>query len=170
MDTTLPTSTYHPQPPPRRGEAYAWGLTLTLSVAALVWRWLVGPVPWPYWLFLGFFGLAALSISLGQWMDRHTTLRLEPEGVYFTNGVRRVFLRWEDILHIRVQPAPLGRRVEVVGRTGHFTFPLLTEVIFEGQPQGAFGFREGERILARMVSTAGLKQRETTGQEVYYGR
>lgn len=163
-------TTFRPRLSPRRGEAYAWGLTGLLGLAVLVWRGLVGPVPWPYWLFLTFFGLSALSISLGNWMERHTVLRLEPEGVFFTNGLRRVFLRWEDIHTVRVRPAPLGQRVEVIGRGGHFTFPLLTEVTFEGHLQGAFGFVEGEHILARIVSLAGLNRHETPGQEVYYGR
>ncbi len=163
--------TFRPVLVPRRGEAYAWGSTLLLFGGMALWALFTGtPPPGFFWLFVAFFGLSALSISLGNWMDRHTLLRLQPEGVYFTNGLRRVFLPWKDIQRVRVAPDELGKRVHVQGTTGHFTFRTLSQVKVEGRLQGAFGFAEGESILAHIVSAAGLTRQETVGQESYYGR
>lgn len=165
------SETFHPVPPARRGEAYAWGSLALLLLGMAFWRALSGTnPPWLYWLLTGFFGFAALSISLGNWMERRTVLRLEPDGVFFTNGVRRVFLPWEDITEIRVRTDNLGRRVEVWGGSAHFAFRTLSHMSTGGKNQLSFGFVEGENILARLVSTAGLSRQETSGQEVYYRR
>ncbi len=171
MEPTPETQTFHPVLVPRRGEAYAWGSTLLLFGGMALWALFTGtPPPWFFWIFVAFFGLSALSISLGNWMDRRTLLRLHPEGVFFTNGVRRVFLPWEAIQSVRVAPDEFGERVHVQGTTGHFTFRTLSQVKVDGRVQGAFGFAEGENILAHIVSAAGLTRQETMGQESYYGR
>ena len=171
MEAHTHPQTFHPTVIPRRGEAYAWGSTLFLLGGLALWTLLTdSPPPWAFWLFVAFFGLSALSISLGNWMDRHTLLRLQPDGVFFTNGVRRVFLPWESIHSVRVAPDEFGKRVYVRGEGGHFTFRTLSRVKVAGRIQGAFGFPDGETILGHILAAAGLEQQETSGEETYYGR
>ncbi|HEY58041.1 MAG TPA: PH domain-containing protein [Anaerolineae bacterium] len=171
MTQPNPHQTFRPVTIPRRGEAYAWASTLLLLGGMALWTLLANTSPpWPFWLLTAFFSLSALSISLGNWMDRRTLLRLQPDGVFFTNGLRRVFLPWEVIHSVRISPDEFGKRVHILGQGGHFTFRTLSQVKVAGRVQGAFGFTEGDEILSHILSAAGLEQQETSGEERYYGR
>lgn len=165
------SQTFRPVIIPRRGEAYAWASTLLLLGGMALWTLLTDTAPpWAFWLLTAFFGLSALSISLSNWMDRHTLLRLQPEGVFFTNGLRRVFLPWKAIHSVQVFPDEFGKRVHVLGQGGHFTFRTLSQVKVADRVQGTFGFTEGEDILAHILAATGLEQQETSGEGDFYGR
>jgi hypothetical protein len=163
MENDPASQEFRPEPIPRRGELVAWACTL-----------LVGGT----WYGLGRSGqgvhpaipllaipllLAALSISLGNWMDRATRLRLNGEGIAFQNGLRRVRLSWDEIRQVHVTPAHWGRRVEVVGEKAHFRFYTLGEVRMGGQIKGRTGFVAGEQILKRILERANLRPRALTG-------
>ncbi|MCS6995299.1 MAG: PH domain-containing protein [Anaerolineales bacterium] len=149
--------TFTPELLPRQGERNAWLLALAATIGLLLIRtWAI--VPTWVWVFIGFLYFSALSISLGNWMDRRTRLTLSPEGVAYENGLRHARLMWEDIEQVRVSPARWGRRVEVIGKRAHFSFETLGEVHFRGQVRGYTGFAQGEAILNSILETAGLRQ------------
>jgi hypothetical protein len=112
--------------------------------------------------------LAALSISLGNWMDRRTILRLDEAGVEFSNGLRHVRLGWEQIRRVSVLESPWGRKVQVLGDAAFFEFRTLGEVKVQGQLKGRVGFAQGEHILGSLIEKAGLHPSGgPAGNEVY---
>ena len=160
---------------PRRGELIAWSSALLVGGAWFVIKQITGSagllVPI---LFIPLL-LAALSISLGNWMDRHTLLRLDTEGVSFSNGLRHVQLKWDQIQQVRVLPAAWGKKVQVFGEQSYFGFLTLGEVKAQGRVLGRTGIAGGESALQRILEGAGLDTVQPLspdqGQEgVYYVR
>lgn len=155
----------------RNGEMLAWLAAVSLGAAAIALRnqgggW-IGSLPY----LAIFVGLIAASISLSNWMDRRTVLRLDKQGVFFTNGLRRVSLAWHQIDQVSVFSGALGKRVQVVGGAQHFEFRYLSEVEVLGSAPGRLGFPDGVTILATILREAGLQRSpDSQGDTVYYSR
>lgn len=147
---------FHPELTSRRGELIAWGSTLLVAagwvVLAVTGNHVPGSVPFLGILLL----LSAVSISLGNWMDRQTRLRLEPGGISFRNGLRTVHLDWDQVRQVQVYPGKWGKRVSVIGPDSHFEFRTLGEVTVQGEVKGRMGIAAGERILQTILDKAGL--------------
>lgn len=156
MDSPLTYGTYHPELISRRGEAIAWTGVLLVIAGWVVLRLYGQPVPFMLPLLGVPLLLAALGISLGNWMDRHTALSLEPDGLAYHNGLRHVRLKWEEIQRVRVIPAPWGKKVQVFGRQAYFAFNTLGEVKVQGRTMGRVGFSAGDQILEQILSSADL--------------
>ena len=154
----------------RRGEITAWILAILTLVSCFALRARGFPVPGFFILLTLFLVVAALAISLSNWSDRHTLLRLESGGVRFENGLRRVYLAWDEIQMVQVFPSNLGDRVRVSGAQTFFSFRLLGEVSLRGQVRGRMGFADGERILRHILQATGLKRFEKPGEGYYYAR
>jgi hypothetical protein len=166
---------FFPELSPRRGEWIAWGTT------SLVWgTWIVlifAGQPTSFWLpLLGVpLGLIAMGISLGNWLDRHTVIRLDEESIYYSNGLRRVALQWDEIQEVRVLPAQWGQKVQVFGERTYFAFHTLGEVTANGKTLGRTGFVEGDFIVQCVLDEAQLSssnQIDIGGQQdgYYYSR
>lgn len=155
---------------PRRGEALAWlsGLLMVVGWLILRIRELHVPSYVPY--VTVFLLLASLSISLGNWMDRRTVIYLDPDGIQFDNGLRHVYLRWEQILQIILITSNWGDKIRIYGTLGHFDFRSLGEVKMSGEVKGRMGFESGDLILKRILQMTGLQEIEHTGKQVYYAR
>jgi hypothetical protein len=163
--------TYHPVLLPRNGEFTAWGLS-ALSILGLVFLnlWSESIPLWVLVLVL-FLLFAALSISLGNWMDRKTRLEISENGVSFENGLRKVALDWLDVQKVQVAPTRLGKSVTVIGDAAHFTFRAGGEVSFQGKERGKVGFVEGQDILQEIVEKSGVTLvSENADGRVYYAR
>ncbi len=161
---------FHPELIPRRGEWIAWGLALVALAVLGVLFALGARLPLTGVLLAGLLTLSAASISLGNWMDRHTVLMLHPDGVRFRNGLRNVSLSWDDIREVRVADTSLGRRVQVRGEKDGFVFRTLGEVWARDELKGRTGFLEGERILKEIVRAAGLQESRQQDDVQYYAR
>ncbi len=154
----------------RRGEVTAWGLAL---LACLAWGWVSArgfATPTTLKFIAGFCLLAGLAISLTNWMDRRTHLRLDQTGVAFENGLRRVRLAWDDVREMRVFPSNLGDQVRVMGERTFFMFRTLGEAGMGSRPSVRMGFAQGERIAALIRQKAGLTHVRQTGSAYYYLR
>ena len=161
--------TYFPELLPRRGEFTAWALTFA---TALGFYFLTkpGPVPLLAWFFVISFVFSAASISLGNWMDRKTFIRIEPNGIVFENGVRKAHLTWGAIREVRTSPARAGISVQVIGEQAHFAFSTLGEMQFRGQVRARTGFVDGKLILDEIIRAAGLTKMLQDGQFSSYSR
>ena len=162
---------FHPVLTPRSGEMMAWLAALSLGAAGIALRHqsqlLVGALPYVAVLV----SLMAASISLSNWMDRKTVLRLDPQGVFFTNGLRRVSLDYAAIDQIIVFSGALGKRVQVIGGEQHFEFRYLSEVEVLGSSPGRLGFPDGVTILATLLRESGVQRMpHSQGDTVYYAR
>ncbi len=161
---------YRPELLSRRGEYTAWVLALVVGAAWLILVWLQRPVFLAVPILEAFLLISALFISLGNWVDRHTLIRLSDNGVVFRNGLRDVELIWPEINQVSVLPGGWGKKIEVVGNHLHFQFRTLGEVKMQGDVKGRMGFSDGEEILSTILSKSGLKITKQAEGGSYYGR
>jgi hypothetical protein len=166
---------FRPELVSRRSELIAWVSALLVDG---VWILLIlTGQPFSFWLpILGVpLTLVALGISLSNWMDRRTIIRLTEQGVSFSNGLRHTSLGWNEIKEVRVLPAQWGKKVQVFGEGSYFGFHTLGEVYAQGRSLGRTGFVEGDYILQIILDKAELsavKQIDVGGQQegYYYSR
>lgn len=161
---------FRPELLSRRGEVTAWGLALVVGATWLALIWLRHPVSPAVPILEAFLLLSALFISLGNWVDRHTQIKISESGVLFRNGLREVELSWPEIIQVRVLPGGWGKKVEVVGDRLHFQFRTLGEVKMQGDVKGRMGFSDGDEILSTILSKSGLEATKQAGGGVTYGR
>jgi hypothetical protein len=161
---------FHPELLSRRGELTAWGLAFVVGLAWFVFSQssLKGLLAFP--ILEAFLLFSALSISLGNWMDHHTAIRLRTDGIEFENGLRKASLKWEEINKIEVFPSAWGKKVQVIGSQVHFSFRTLGEVKYLGESRGRLGFAEGEVILQRILEAAQLGEMKKLNAGYYYAR
>jgi len=164
------TREFRPELMPRRGEMNAWLMTLAATVGLLFLNQTMNIVPGWTWVFCGFLAFSAVSISLGNWMDRKTHIALEADSIRFENGLRRVRLRWPEVHKVAVLPTRWGKSVQVVGEKSHFDFKTLGEVHFRGEMRGRTGFAEGQAILDIILRKTGLELVEESNNAYYYAR
>jgi hypothetical protein len=161
---------YRPELIPRRGEAIAWiGVLLTgvtWAVLAISGRQVVIMIPVLFILLV----FSAFIISLGNWMDRKTEIRMNDAEVEYRNGLRQVHLRWMEIWEVRVLPGKWGKKVQVYGDSSYFAFHTLGEVRLRENVKGRMGFEQGEEILRQLVLRSGLQIVEQQGDGYYYAR
>jgi len=148
----------------------AWGLALLVGATWLVLilsgQTVTRAVPFlASLLFLG-----AGSISLGNWMDRSSVIRIDQEGIFFTNKLRKVEFNWEDIQTLQVIPSRWGKKVQVIGESSHFEFRTLGEVKVQNEIMGKIGFPEGDEILHQIIVESGLQIVKRYKGEYYYAR
>ena len=159
---------YCPELLSRRGELIAWGTSVLVFLGWLILSLNGRHVPFavPFlWITLFF---AALAISLGNWMDRKTELRLDAGGVTYKNGLRNAALKWNEINEIRVFPSKWGKKVHVLGTAAHFNFRTLGEVKVQDEVKGRMGFAEGDKILSVMLEQTNLMEIAGPGPGRYY--
>jgi hypothetical protein len=167
---STPTMVYHPELLSRRGEYVAGGLALLTFTAWFALHLMGVPANAGLRFLVLLLVSSAIAISLGNWIDRRTLLRIEPDGIGFDNGLRRVFLPWNEIHQVQVFPSTWGKKVNVIGDRGHFNFRTLGEVTLQGKIKGRLGFEKGDEILAHILDNTRLKR--STGPENidYYAR
>lgn len=161
---------YRPELLSRRGEWIAWGLALVvwISMLALLLRGIDVILAMPIVGILLI--LAALSISLGNWMDRKTFLTFDTDSIAFRNGLRNVSLNWQDIREVRVLPSRWGKKVQVVGENSYFEFRTLGKVNVQGEEKGSVGFAEGDKILHTIVQNSQLEKTKKKENGELYSR
>jgi hypothetical protein len=160
---------FRPELLPRRGEWTAW----TLALFAGFGMWFLnrsGYIPAWAWIFWAFLLFSGISISLGNWIDRNTVIRLEADGIRFENGLRRVRLGWPEVQNVTVLPARWGNAVQVIGEKSHFGFKTLGKVQFQGEERGRTGFPAGQKILDVILRETGLVLVEESNNASYYAR
>jgi hypothetical protein len=173
MQTDGLVGEFHPELLSRRGEFVAWGLALVVAATWVILR-LYGQGVSIFLLILEAFLLfAGLSISLGNWMDRRSMIRLDREGITFDNGLRHAALHWQEIHRVQVFPTEWGKKVMVLGGRTHFEFRTLAEVKVQDEVKGRMGFADGEKILQHMIQAAHLVEKPGEAAQsgvVYYVR
>lgn len=161
--------TFSPELLSRQGEITAWGLTAATALGLFFLSQRTGLPYWAWFLF-ALLLFSAASISLGNWMDRHTFIRLGAEGVDFENGLRRVHMDWAMVEQVRTAPARWGTSVQVSGRQAYFAFSTLGEMRYQGQVRGRTGFSAGREIMDEIIHLAGLTSTKNDGQFQVFSR
>ncbi|MGB9521807.1 MAG: hypothetical protein ACPL6F_03525 [Anaerolineales bacterium] len=154
----------------RAGEGNAWILTFLVFIIWLFMRLSGQKLSWSVTAFLAFFALVACLISLGNWVERHTLIMMDADGISFENGLREVRLNWGEIEHVWVKPSVWGKRVRVQGKGKQFDFHTLGEVKYKGTVKAHTGFAEGDEMIRRIVLNSGLGIAEDLGDSYSYTR
>ena len=161
---------YRPELISRKGELIAWGTAFLVvigwSILYLSGRSVTAAIPFLA-VFLIFSGLA---ISLGNWMDRHTSLVIDEDAIEYQNGLRHIRSLWTEIKEVRVIPNQWGKKVQVYGERVYFSFRTLSEVKVQGELKGRFGFIKGDEILREIVLRSTLEIVERPGEGYTYAR
>jgi hypothetical protein len=166
----MPKDEFRPILLSRRGEAVAWFSTGLMLVGWVILRVRGTDVPNFAPFMTVFLLLAAMSISLGNWMDRRSVIRLDTDGVQFENGLRHVNMKWEQVLQVDVNKWTWGNKVRVLDDQASFNFHTLGEMKAYGEVKGRMGFEQGELILERIILGAHLKEIAHEGSQVTYAR
>ncbi len=161
---------FHPEIIPRKGERTAWLLLGIAVIFLAVSLWSEDKLTWMAVVLVVLLFISAGSITLGNWVDRKTVLKLDAEGIHYQNGLRTLNLGWNDIQAVKVMASAWGQRVQVRGAANSFTFRTLGEVWMQGELKGQIGFAEGESILKNILQNSGLKLTETSEKSSYYSR
>jgi hypothetical protein len=156
MNDTHPEEIFHPELLPRKGEFVAWGLTLITAIVWLVFTFLDSTNILLLFLLFLVFLISAIIIRLGNWMDRHTTIKIVQEELIYHDGFREIRLSWENITKVEVFPSNWGKKVRVLGVSRRFSFRTLGEVTLGGELKGYLGFKDGEIILKTILHRSGL--------------
>lgn len=160
---------YKPQTLTRTGELNAW-ILFFVAAAGVFFLSLRAEVPQWAWFMVALLAFSALSISLGNWMDRNTQIQISEEGISYKNGLRSVSFAWVEIDQVRVTPANWGRSVQVVARSAFFTYKTFGEMKFRDEVKSRTGFEEGDQILTEIIQQAGLANVEQKGPSTFYSR
>ena len=163
------TREFRPELMSRRGEWTAWALALAASLG----MWFLnrsGYVPMWAWIFWAFLLFSGISISLGNWIDRKSVIRLDSDGISYENGLRQVRLRWPEVQKVAVLPSRWGKAVQVIGEKSHFGFKTLGKIQFQGEERGRAGFPAGQQILDVILRETGLMLVEESNNAYYYAR
>lgn len=161
---------YHPELLPRRGEYLAWGTAILGLLGWSILRLSGRPIISAISFLVVFFILAASAISLGNWMDRKTFLRMSIDELEFSNGLRHVHLAWDKITRIQVSETTWGKKVRVFGDPEHFDFRTLGEFKVGSEVKGRMGFTQGELILSQILERSDLKEVSRSENVCYYAR
>ena len=170
MDPEPGERAFRPLLIPRRGEIIAWASTI---LTWLVWMALSrqGNPLAPIFMGLGIvLLLSGLLISLGNWVDRRTVIHIDDQSIEYYNGLRRLRLRWDEIVKIQVNPGAWGKWVQVFSSQPHFSFRIVGEVRYKGEIKGRMGFEQGEEILRLLVLKSQLHIVDQQGEGIYYTR
>jgi len=160
---------FHPELVPRRGEVNAWAFAALTAIGVFILQTNQKVPSWA-WIFLGFLVFSAVSISLGNFIDRKSTIVTEENGIHFENGLRSVQLGWREVQKVAVLPSRWGKNVQVIGEKAHFGFKTLGEVRFQGEVRGRTGFAKGEEILDTILMKANLQLVDQKDKAYYYAR
>lgn len=166
----LSNGIYRPELLSRRGEWIAWGSALIVWIAWLVLRLRGMDVVLAMPIVAILLVLAAVSISLGNWMDRKTTLAVDDDTIAYRNGLRDVKMEWQDIQELRVLPARWGKKVQVIGEKSYFEFRTLGLVSVQNEEKGRIGFAEGEELLQTILERGRLEKIDQAENGEYYLR
>ena len=167
--TSQTEKVFRPDVLSRRNEWIAWGVFFAAAVGTLIIRNFQALPTWVY-IGLGVLFVLAAGLSLGNWMDRRTTLQFTPEGLEFKNGLRHIRMGWKDIQSMQVLPSSMGKGVRVIGTRGHFSFTVSGGVRLGGKTQGRFGFPDGDTIIKEIARRSGLPLVSHNGGNSYYAR
>ncbi|TAK14220.1 MAG: hypothetical protein EPO32_02555 [Anaerolineae bacterium] len=145
-----------PIPGSRRPELMSWGLAVLLFGMLAIARPEAQVVIFGAWALGLFFGLSALVMTLGNWLERNTLMILRLNGITLRQPVQSVMLNWQEVDRVEVQQGPNGERVFVRGGERHFSYRPATRVEIRGKIRDQYGFENSEKILKTILTMAKL--------------
>lgn len=159
---------YRPEIISRRGEFSAWFIAFLVLASWLFLSVINKPASKPLFMLFSIVLLVALFISLGNWMDRRSYIKINSSGIIFENGLRHVKKAWDEIVKVEVHPSRWGKKVRVLCSDAHFSFRTLGIVAIGDEEKGRIGYKNGDKILQIIIKEAGLIKIESDNDGEYY--
>jgi hypothetical protein len=169
MENLSTKQEYKPLTAPRRSELTAWILALSLAVALYFVRF-QGMGRAGGFILLAFLALSAITMSIGNWVDRKTYLRIDQQTIDFFNGAREVSIKWTEISAVQILPGRIGDKIIVSSETARIRFQSLGKIKMSDKISGEVGFELGDQILETILERSGLAEvtpQQTEGHQVY---
>jgi hypothetical protein len=146
--------TYRPALAPLKGLILAWALSLALVGSVAAMRLLGAPVPWPTWLMLGFFTLAAALMTTGRWVDGRTIIEAGPRGLRYHTPLHEVKIPWQELRELRLLPAGRTWRVVVLAERGRVPFRVMRSPAAQESGPPFIALPRGETLLRGILGMA----------------
>lgn len=154
----------------RRGELLAWLSTLGAAIGSGVILWRSGQAPGLGVTAFILFGLIAILISFGNWVERNTELQVTKEGVSYHSPLRRRSFSWQEVEQVRIMDSRHGWRVQVIADHGSFHYQSQGWLEFGGVDSMELGFPAGLAIAAFIQQRCHLDEQHRDGSEWVYRR
>lgn len=159
--------TYKPRINSRRPELMAWIFSLSIILFLIAQPqtgfFAIGGV-----ILAVFFIFSALTISIGNWVNRKTELSFNKDEICFYNGIRKTCFQWEDITRMEIYPGRFNDKISLLKEAERLNFDVIgsNETIPPSSPR--YGFEEGEKILDIILDRTNLVNQRYEGQGYYY--
>lgn len=162
--TEIVEKSFQPHPPERKGETLAWLCTVGVLVAGLIIQLRSGTFPELTAGLAVFFGLAAVLITFGNWMEAGTRIRVTGAGIHYQNPFRNVAARWGEIRSLRAVPLRRGWRITVTSDEGRFFFRTPARIDFGSYESMQLGVSDGMDLVQAILRSAHLTELRADGE------
>lgn len=142
----------------RRPEAMAWAFALVMLAATQIAPEGFRSIVFGTWALAVYFGLSAVVMTAGNWLERHTRLRLDATGVELVQPGRTTRLVWSEIDRVEVRHSAHGSRVFVGGDAARFSFRTLADIKIRDKIRDRYGFEDSDTILETILERSALNR------------
>ena len=148
--------TYRPAPVDRRGERVGWLLSLALAGGLLLLQRFSGGIAWLGLVFLALLVALAALVSIGNWLEAGTSIRIDAQAIEERTPLRSVRLGWGEVDEMWTWPASRGWRILLRGTGGQILFRTGERMSFPRGAELRLGFPEGEQMAGVVRRAARL--------------
>ena len=166
LDLSTP-QTLKPIQNPRRSEMTAWFLSLCL-ILILIFSTEGGFFKVGGIILCTFFLISAVIISLGNWQNRKTVLRLSRDQIWYFNGIKESSLSWEEIQRVEVYSGRFNDKISLVSDSGIIRFDIVNLEHFDQDKTPNYGFKEGVKILNSILDQTDFNEKKQNRLGYYY--
>ena len=125
MDLSTP-KIFKPLKNPRRSEFMAWIFTILL-VITLYFLPASGLLRVGGLIFVIFFFLSGVFMSIANWMSRVSELRLSEEGIEFWNGLQEIRMMWAGVARLEVYAGRFNDKISIISAERRISFDTSIE-------------------------------------------
>ena len=165
LDLSTPR-TLKPLKNPRRSEYLAWIFAILL-VLILYYFPASGFIRIGGIIFTAIFLISGVFMSIGNWLSRVAEMRLDEEGIGYSNGLQEIYFRWEEIERVEVYAGRFNDKISLVSSEKRISFDISIEKVVNGKPIAQIGFQDGASILETILFKSGLDQKEKQSAQGY---
>lgn len=166
LDLSTP-QTYKPIQNSRRPELLAWFFSFCI-IFILIFSPQTGLFRIGGVILATFFLLSAVTISLGNWQNRNSVLKLSKDKIWYFNGVKELSFTWDEIQRVEVFRGRFNDKINLVSESGSISFDIIGLEQFNQDKTPYYGFREGAEILNFILKQTNLNEQKQDGSGYYY--
>lgn len=147
-----------PEAGSRRPEALSWAFAVVLFGILFFMRPELQALRFGAWALGLFFGFSGAVMTLGNWLERNTSMRLNLQEIALVRPLQTLGMKWDEVDRVDVMTKSNARRVFVQGRGVKFSFRPATRVEIRGKIRDEYGFLESEKIIETILTMAKISE------------